>query len=99
MEVIERTKEMLEAEIKQLTNQLRKTNRKIERLERDRRIMAVLFDQSAKLRNINDAEVKRQSFYNTILLENSPDIFFLLNTELVVRMVTDQFYKISNFNS
>lgn len=98
MEVIERTKEMLEAEIKQLTNQLRKTNRKIERLERDRRIMAVLFDQSAKLRNINDAEVKRQSFYNTILLENSPDIFFLLNTELVVRMVTDQFYKISNLN-
>lgn len=96
MEVIERTKEELEAEIKQLSNQLRKTNRKIERLERDRRIMAVLFDQSAKLRNINDAEVKKQSFYNTILLENSPDIFFLLNQELVIRMVTDCFYTRTN---
>lgn len=96
MEVIERTREELEAEVKQLSIQLRKSNRKIERLERDRRIMAVLFDQSAKLRNINDAEVKKQSFYNTILLENSPDIFFLLNQDLVIRMVTDCFYKRTN---
>lgn len=84
-----------EAELKRLKTELRKCNRKIERLERDRQIMAVMFDQASKLRNINDAEVQKQSYYNSLLLESSPNIFFLLNKNLVIRMVTNSFYKMT----
>lgn len=84
-----------EAEVKRLNTELRKCHRKIERLERDRQIMAVMFDQAAKLRNINDAEVQKQSYYNSLLLESSPNIFFLLNRELVIHMVTNSFYKMT----
>jgi len=88
-----------EEEIKHLRLELRKTRRKVEHLERDRRIMALMFDQSSRLRDINDAEAKKQSFYNRIMLENSPDVFFLLNKDLVVRLTTNTFYKLADLES
>ena len=82
-----------EQEIKRLKAELRKTQRKLEHLERDRRIMAAMFDQSIRMRDIKDAEAKKQAYYTSTILDNCPDFIFLLNKELVVLLTTDYFYQ------
>lgn len=94
MDTEARTAAEYQEEIKQLQAELRKTNRKLERLKRDRHIMAMMNEQASKLRDYSDAERKKQYFYNTLLLENTPDIFFLLDTDLKILMVTDCFYSL-----
>ena len=82
-----------EQEIKRLKAELRKTQRKLEHLERDRRIMAAMFDQSIRMRDIKDAEAKKQAYYTSTILDNCVDFIFLLNKELVVLLTTDYFYQ------
>ena len=59
-----------EQEIRRLKSELRKTQRKLEHLERDRRIMAAMFDQSIRLRDLKDAEAKKQAYYTSTILDN-----------------------------
>ena len=82
-----------EQEIRSLKSELRKTQRKLEHLERDRRIMAAMFDQSIRLRDLKDAEAKKQAYYTSTILDNCPEFIFLLNKELVVLLTTDYFYQ------
>ena len=96
MDTEARTAAEYQEEIKQLQAELRKTNRKLERLKRDRHIMAMMNEQASKLRDYSDAERKKQYFYNTLLLENTPDIFFLLDMDLKILMVTDCFYSLAD---
>ena len=79
-------------QIKALTIELRKANRKISRLERDNTLLAGLNEQAAKLRQYSEKARRQQVFYTEVLLQNSPDIFMLLNNELKSIIATDSFY-------
>lgn len=86
--------EYYKKKIKEYELDLKRANRQITRLERDRKIMARMSEQAARLRDYNSNEREKQSYYNSLLVENSPDIFVLLNTDLRILLTTNCVYNI-----
>lgn len=80
--------------IEEFELKLRKCNRQIERLERDRKIMARMNEQASRLRDYSNQEREKQTYYNMLLLENTPDICILVNKELRILFATNYIYKI-----
>lgn len=72
---------------------LRKCNRQIERLERDRKIMARMNEQASRLRDYSNQEREKQTYYNNLLLQNTPDIFILINKDLRILFTTSYVYQ------
>lgn len=71
--------------------------RKIARLERDNRFLAIINENAERLRVFNEKEKKLQYLYNKLLLENCPSIILLFNESLKFVLGTDVCVPILNF--
>lgn len=65
----------LEAEVENL-------RRRVRRLERDNRMLAIMNQNAEQLRRSYETEKKLQYLYNDLLLENCPNMIFLFNQQL-----------------
>ncbi|MDR2572741.1 MAG: response regulator [Desulfovibrio sp.] len=54
----------------------------VRRLERDYRALALVHDQTVRLRDMNEAAVKLAHFYNRLLLKNVSSVIFVLDKDL-----------------
>ncbi|NLW78703.1 MAG: response regulator [Ruminococcaceae bacterium] len=59
-----------------------KLARQQKKLERDYRALALMHEQTERLRNANEAAKETANFYNRLLLANTPGITFMLDLEL-----------------
>lgn len=80
--------------IEEYEMKLRKCNRQISRLERDRKIMARMNEQASRLRDYSNQEREKQTYYNTLLLQNTPDICILINKDLRILFTTNCIYQL-----
>jgi len=63
--------------------------RQVRRLERDYRALSIMHEQTERLRDANEAARELSSFYNRLLLQNMPDIAFMLNCEMLFVLGSD----------
>jgi PAS domain S-box-containing protein len=59
-----------------------KLARQFKKLERDYRALAIMHEQTERLRDANEAAKELSNFYNKLLLKNTPCITFMLDTEM-----------------
>lgn len=83
----------LKAEVKALKLSLKKADREIKRLLQSNKILSNLNDQANRFRNYSEHAKGEQVFYNEMLLQNSPNISIMLDTDLYTVMATDAFYQ------
>ena len=77
-------RESLEAEI-------RKLRRQVDRMGKEMHNLSHLHDRAMQLRNYSDREKQLQYEYNYLLLENAPDMLFLMDLEMRFRLATKAF--------
>ena len=80
-------------EIKKLVSENRMLNRRLERMTKEMGNIVALNDRAMKLREYSEQEKNLQYEYNTLLLDNAPDILFILNPELRFRLGTKEFLR------
>ena len=83
----------LKAEVKALKLSLKKADREIKRLLQSNKMLSNLNDQANRFRNYSEHAKGEQVFYNEMLLQNSPNISIMLDTDLYTVMATDAFYQ------
>lgn len=66
-------------------------NRRVERMAKEMRNLVALHDRALKLREFSEREKNIQYEYNVLLLENAPDILFILDSEMRFRLGTRAF--------
>ena len=79
-----------QVQIEELRQELEKSKRGMNRLERDNRILSIMNDNAEKLRLFNERERKMQYLYNDLLLENCPNMIFLFNEDLKFVMCSNE---------
>ncbi len=84
-------------EIKKLNIALKKMRRNVERLEKDKTFLASLNEQAYKMRDFYEEENRQKSMYNALILDNSPDIFLIMDHELKILMATQQFFQVFQY--
>lgn len=89
-------REYSDSEIEALLSENRNLKRRLERLEKEMRNFRNLHDRALALRDYSEREMQLQYEYNYLLLENAPDLLFILNTELHFRLGTKAFFKFFN---
>ena len=67
--------------------------RRIERMTLEMKALAALHDRAIKLRDFSEQEKKLQYEYNALLLENAPDMIFILDPEMRFRLGTKTFVR------
>jgi len=65
--------------------------RRIERMTREMKALVGLHDRAIKLRDYSEQEKKLQYEYNVLLLENAPDMLFILDPGMRFRLGTKTF--------
>jgi signal transduction histidine kinase/CheY-like chemotaxis protein len=70
------------SELDELRAQNNQYRRKITRLERDNRFLALMNDNAERLRKFNEAEKRLQHLYNQLLLKHCPNPILLFNEDL-----------------
>ena len=87
-----------ENELKNLKLELKKANREVKRLQRENNILSVMNEQAIKFREFSEKTKGQQVFYNAMLLQNSPNISIMLDTELNTVMATAPYYQRSSLS-
>lgn len=64
---------------KELQKQLAWLSRQYKKLEKDHRALTIMHDQTERLRDFNEAAKELSSFYNRLLLKNTPGVTFMLD--------------------
>ncbi|MBQ8435191.1 MAG: hypothetical protein IJX24_04185, partial [Oscillospiraceae bacterium] len=82
------TVEQLKQQIAILEKENKKYQKKLERLSNDVSMLSNLNDQVTFLGNFHDKEKKRQNFYNELILNHSPDIFILFDSDFKILLST-----------
>ncbi|MGM9580815.1 MAG: ATP-binding protein, partial [Anaerovibrio sp.] len=82
-----------ENQLKALKLELKKANREVKRLQRENNILSVMNEQAIKFREFSEKTRGQQVFYNAMLLQNSPNISIMLDTELNTVMATAPYYQ------
>jgi len=82
------TIEQLKQQIAILEKENKKYQKKLERLSNDVSMLSNLNDQVTFLGNFHDKEKKRQNFYNELILNHSPDIFILFDSDFNILLST-----------
>jgi signal transduction histidine kinase/DNA-binding response OmpR family regulator len=72
-----------------LDKEFQKLSRQYKKLERDYRALAVMHEQTERLRNANEAAKELSSFYNRLLLKNNPGRVYMLDLELRCMLAND----------
>ena len=81
----------MQTELERLEAENRKLNRRLERMAREMQTLSNLHDQALKLRDYSEREKQLQYEYNYLLLENAPDMLFILDHEMRFRLGTKAF--------
>ena len=87
-----------ENELKNLKLELKKANREVKRLQKENNILSVMNEQAIKFREFSEKTRGQQVFYNAMLLQNSPNISIMLDTELNTVMATAPYYQRSSLS-
>ena len=87
-----------ENELKNLKLELKKANREVKRLQKENNILSVMNEQAIKFREFSEKTKGQQVFYNAMLLQNSPNISIMLDTELNTVMATAPYYQRSSLS-
>ena len=82
-----------ENQLKALKLELKKATREVKRLQRENNILSVMNEQAIKFREFSEKTRGQQVFYNAMLLQNSPNISIMLDTELNTVMATAPYYQ------
>ena len=83
----------LEAEVKELQKQLKKSERKRSRLNNEYELMRGLREREATLRDIAENERRQQGMYARLIMTNMTDLFMLFDTSLNLLMCSDTLTK------
>ena len=75
-------------EISNLQNELNSLTQKYARLQNDYEGLTLLYNQAVALRDLNEKEKETQIRYNQMLLDNSPDHIFVLDTNMNILLCT-----------
>lgn len=67
---------------KDMMQEIEALRRNIRRLERDNRLLVTMNENAERLRRFNQQEKELQNLFNTLLLENCPNMIFLFTEEL-----------------
>jgi PAS domain S-box-containing protein len=78
-------------EISKIIAENRALNRRVERMAKETKNLAALHDRAVKLRDYSERERNLQFEYNMLLLENAPDMIFVLDSELCFRLGSKAF--------
>ncbi len=84
-------------EIKKLNIALKKMRRNVERLEMEKKYLTSLNEQAYKMRDFYEIENRQKSMYNALILDNSPDIFLIMDHKLKILMATQQFFQVFQY--
>lgn len=87
-----------ENELKNLKLELKKVNREVKRLQKENNILSAMNEQAIKFREFSEKTRGQQVFYNAMLLQNSPNISIMLDTELNTVMATAPYYQRSSLS-
>ena len=74
-----------------LKKENRKLRRRIERMEKEMCNLVNLHDRALKLRDYSEHEKELQYEYNYLLLENAPDMMFILDSDMRFHLGTKEF--------
>ena len=80
----------------QLNTENRRLQRRIDRMEKEMRNLVNLNDQAMKLRDYSEREKQLQYEYNYLLLQNAPDMIFILDQNMRFRLGTRKFLHFLN---
>ena len=69
-------------------------NRRLERMTKETKNLAALHDRAVKLRDYSEREKKLQYEYNALLLDNAPDIIFIMDPEMRFRLGSRAFLRL-----
>ncbi|MDL2321601.1 response regulator [Desulfosarcina sp. OttesenSCG-928-B08] len=83
-------------EIKRLSAENRRLNRRLDRMTKEMCNLANLHDHALQLRDYSEREKELQYEYNYLLLENAPDMLFVLDPEMRFRIGTKAFLSFLN---
>ena len=72
----------LEQELAELKIENQKQARRLHRMKTDYDHLSIMYENSERLRDFNEAEKELQYFYNRLLLEACPDVIFILDCEM-----------------
>ena len=78
-------------EINKLASENKLLTRRLERMTKEMKYLVAMHDRTMKLREYSEQEKNLQYEYNTLLLENAPDIIFILNPEMRFQLGTRAF--------
>lgn len=74
-----------------LLKENRALKRRLERMQKEMKNLVALQERAMKLRDYSEREKKLQYEYNVLLLENAPDMIFILDPEMRFRLGTKAF--------
>ena len=80
-------------EIKTILHENRVLKRRVDRMSKEMKNIVSLNDQAMRLREYSEQEKNLQYEYNNLLLDNAPDMIFILNLDLQFRLGTKQFLR------
>jgi signal transduction histidine kinase/CheY-like chemotaxis protein len=83
--------QLSQEEIRKLIAENKALNRRVRRMETESKNLVALHDRTILLRDYSERERILQFEYNTLLLENAPDIIFLLDSEMRFRLGSKTF--------
>ena len=78
-------------EISKLISENRALSRRVERMTKETKNLVALHDRAVKLRDYSERERNLQFEYNVLLLENAPDMIFILDSEMQFRLGSKAF--------
>ena len=91
--------ELLENELDAAKRQIKRLERTVARLERDKRILAISSESTDRLRRFHENEKKLQYLYNDLLLENCPNMIFIFNEAMQLALCTDNCAEMLSFEN
>ena len=83
--------QLSQEEITKLISENKTLNRRLERMVRETKNLVALHERTILLRDYSERERILQHEYNMLLLENAPDMIFLLDSELRFRLGSKMF--------
>ena len=91
MDVPSTQTQLEQTDIKRLEAENRQLKRRLERMTKEMHNLVNLHDRALKLRDYSEREKQLQYEYNYLLLENAPDMIFILDPDMRFRLATKAF--------
>ena len=79
------------SEIERLESETRRLKHQVDRMGKELRNLGQLHNRAMQLRNYSEREKQLQYEYNYLLLENAPDMLFIMDLEMRFRLATKAF--------